>query len=631
MVYGAARKDATKVLLFFLTEFLIKQEVVFARVYGIIVNNDFVDCNSATKQGAFAKGDFFMLQFSCVVRNADDVALCIRRFREEMPKKYKGLLISIFTVKSDPKKILILAQKFGKAFPSAVIAGSMTTDVIHNGGVRVNAAVVGFSVFQSSEVRVAAFDNVDTLAEDGKKFCARAKRMKHLAAVGIFATLHAVDIQPFLDRLAPLNDKVVIFGGGANTLENAPACVFTKNEIVEEGLVAILFSGPELHVHASLNFGWKPLGREFVITKMDGDHVVTEIDHQPAAHIYEQYLGVPKDKHFARDTLAFPVFVRRGNSYVARHTVDCRKDGALLFIADLHEGETIRLSYGDPAGMIEDAKAGYTDMAMFRPEGLLILSCYAHRMFLHGDVKFELAPAREIAPSFGYYTYGEIFRFSENIGVHNMMLLTVGFREGAKPSSPLPVRGEMPTRLKDSLLIVDRLVRFISATTAELDRMARMDRLTQIANRGETESVLKQGIKFAQSNAMPLSVIMLDIDDFKKINDTYGHDVGDRVLIETAKVLSAHVRLGDTVGRWGGEEFLMVLLETDEKKAVQISENIREAIAALHVLPRGKGFTASFGVARLAPRETFDAFYQRVDGALYQAKHNGKNCVCLDK
>ncbi|MBP3689898.1 MAG: GGDEF domain-containing protein, partial [Schwartzia sp.] len=103
------------------------------------------------------------------------------------------------------------------------------------------------------------------------------------------------------------------------------------------------------------------------------------------------------------------------------------------------------------------------------------------------------------------------------------------------------------------------------------------------------------------------------------------------VLVETAKVLSAHVRLGDTVGRWGGEDFLIILLETDEKKAVQIAENIREAIAALHVLPRGKGFTASFGVARLAPRETFDTFYQRVDGALYRAKHNGKNCVCLDE
>lgn len=579
-----------------------------------------------------------MLQFSQIIRSDDDVALCIRRVQEKIPKKYKGLLISIFTVESDPTKILALARQLGNAFPSAAIAGSMTTDVIYNGGVRVNAAVVGFSVFQSSEVRVASFGNLGTLSEDGKLFCAKAKQLDHLAAVGIFGTLHAIDIQPFLNCLAPLDEKVIIFGGGANTLENAPACVFTKDEVIEEGLVAILFSGPDLHVHASLNFGWKPLGREFVITKMEGDHVVTEIDHQPAARIYEQYLGVPPDRHFSRDTLAFPVFVRRGNSYVARHTVDCRNDGALLFIADLHEGETVRLSYGDPGEMIEDAKAGYTDMATFRPEGLLILSCYAHRMFLHGDVKFELSPAREVAPSVGYYTYGEIYRFADNIGIHNMMLLTVGFREGEKPATPLPVRGEMPTRLKDSLLIVERLVRFVSATTAELeaanaelDRLARMDRLTQIANRGETEDVLKEAITFSHKNSMPISILMLDIDDFKKINDTYGHDVGDRVLTETSKILRAHVRLGDTVGRWGGEEFLLILLNAEEKSAVQIANRIREAIAALRVLPDDKGFTASFGVARIAPGDSFETFYQRVDGALYKAKRSGKNCVYLSR
>ena len=194
----------------------------------------------------------------------------------------------------------------------------------------------------------------------------------------------------------------------------------------------------------------------------------------------------------------------------------------------------------------------------------------------------------------------------------------------------------MPTRLKDSLLIVERLVRFVSATTAELeaanaelDRMARMDRLTQIANRGETEKVLKEAIALAHKDSMPVSVLMLDIDDFKRINDTYGHDVGDRVLTETSKILRAHVRLGDTVGRWGGEEFLLVLLNAEEKSAVQIANRIREAIAALRVLPDGKGFTASFGVAHIIPGDSFETFYQRVDGALYQAKRSGKNCVYL--
>ena len=577
-----------------------------------------------------------MQQFSYTIRRADDVAACIARFREAAPESCKSLLITVFTTSVNQEQILRLTGRLGDAFPDAIIAGCMTTDVIRHGGVNVNAAVVSFSVFATSEVKVERFNNPETLAEDGKKFCARAKRLEHLAGICILGTLHALDVQPFLDRLAGLDDRVVIFGGGANTVKDAPACVFTRDEILEEGLLAITYAGPELHVHASLNFGWKPLGREFTITKMIGSHIVEEIDHQPAANIYEQYLGIRPDKNFARDTLAFPVFVRRGGSYVARHTIGCGPQGSLLFIADLHEGETIRLAYGDPREMIEDAKAGYADMAAFRPEALSILSCYAHRMFLHGDVKFELAPARDIAPSQGFYTYGEIFRFAGRVGVHNMMLLTVGFREGKKPLSPLPVRGEMPTRLKDSLLLVERLVRFVSATTAELetaneelDRMARTDRLTQIANRGETESTLKNAVAVAEKNHTPVSVLMLDIDNFKKVNDIYGHDVGDRVLTETSKVLRAHVRQGDTVGRWGGEEFLLILPHTDEQAAVQVAERIREAVAALRILPGERGFTASFGVARIAPGESFEAFYQRVDAALYEAKHSGKNCVRL--
>lgn len=575
-----------------------------------------------------------MRQFSCLVRPGEDAAACIERFRANMPERCKSLLITVFTTSVENERILGLTRQLGDAFSTAAIVGCMTTDAIRNGGINVNATVVSFSAFEKSEVSVACFDNPETLDEDGRLFCERAMRIKDLAAVGVFGTLHALDIQPFLNRLAALDDDVVIFGGGANTNKNASACVFTKDEVMEEGLIAIAYAGSELHVHTSLNFGWKPLGREFTITKMTGAHIVEEIDRQPAARIYEQYLGILPDKHFQRDTLAFPVFVRRGGRYVARHTIGCRNDGSLLFIADLHEGETIRLAYGDPREMIEDAKAGYADMAAFRPEGLCILSCYAHRMFLRGDVKFELAPARDIAPSDGFYTYGEIFRFGRSVGIHNMMLLTVGFREGEKPTAPLPLRGEMPTRLKDSLLLVERLVRFVSATTAELesanvelDRMARTDRLTQIANRGETEAILKETVVRVAEKDTPVSVLMLDIDDFKKVNDIYGHDVGDRVLTETSRILRAHVRQGDTVGRWGGEEFLLVLPNTDAKDAALVADRIRKALAELRVLPGDRSFTASFGVARIVPGESFDAFYRRVDAALYEAKHRGKNCV----
>lgn len=576
-----------------------------------------------------------MQQLSYVIRHADDVAVCIEKFRANAPEKYKSLLITVFTTSVKPEPILALTRRLGDAFPQAVIAGCMTTDVIRNGGVNVNASVVSFSVFRTSTVQLEIFSNPETLTEDGRAFYRRAKRVKNLAAVGILGTLHAFDLQPFLNSLSALDDNIVIFGGGTNTTKDAPACVFTRDEVLEEGLVVITYAGPELHVHASRNFGWKPLGRKFVITKMTGNHIVEEVDHQPAVQIYTKYLGIRPGKTFDRDTLAFPVFVRRGSNYMARHTVGCRPDGSLLFIADLHEGETIRLSYGDPREMIEDAKAGCADMAVFRPEGIFLLSCYAHRMFLHGDVKFELAPLREIAPSFGFYTYGEIFRFARSVSVHNMLILNIGFREGEMPSAPLPAKRDTSERLKDSMLLVERLVHFVSATTSELEsanrelnHMARTDRLTQIANRGETETLLKEAVALAAAkDTESLSVLMLDIDDFKKVNDIYGHDVGDKVLTETAKVLRSHVRLGDTVGRWGGEEFLLILPKATEEAAANIADRIRKAIAEIRVLPNDRSFTASFGVARVAPGETFDEFYRRVDSALYDAKNSGKNCV----
>ncbi len=575
-----------------------------------------------------------MRQFSYTVRRDEDIDDCIRRFQIIAPKTFKSLLITIFTTFPDTEQIQKLIKKVGDAFPTAVIAGCVTTDIVQDGSVYVNSAGVSFSVFETSTVKVITCRDPETLAEDGKKLRTRAKRTKDLRAVGIMATIHSIDIQPFLDEIALLDESIVLFGGGANTLIDAPASVFTREEILDEGLLAVLFSGPELHVKSTLKFGWKPLGREFTVTKMAGNHVVEEIDHEPACRIYEKYLGITPDNHFPGDALAFPIFVKRGGMYVARYIVDFRSDGALLIIADLHEGEKVRLAYGDPGGMIEDARSGFVEMADFQPSGMFILTCLAHRMFLKDDVKLELTSARDVSPSLGYYTYGEIFRTGDSVSIHNMMMITVGFREGEKPALPHALKEDIQERLNDSLLLVDRLVHFISATTAELenankelDRMARTDRLTQIANRGETEAALKEAIGYFQQHKGCMSALMLDLDDFKKINDSFGHDVGDNALTETAKILRAHVRAGDTVGRWGGEEFLLVLPKTTEKEAKIIAERIRKTIEAMNILPEKKKITASFGAACLIAGEDFSAFYRRLDHALYEAKHSGKNCV----
>ena len=121
-------------------------------------------------------------------------------------------------------------------------------------------------------------------------------------------------------------------------------------------------------------------------------------------------------------------------------------------------------------------------------------------------------------------------------------------------------------------------------------------------------------------------LFLIDIDHFKLINDTYGHDVGDEVLIELAKVLRAGVRISDVVSRWGGEEFMLLGIELDQPQACLLAEKLRKFINQRNFQFVGK-ITVSIGVAQIVENETPEALQKRVDQALYAAKDNGRDCV----
>lgn len=119
---------------------------------------------------------------------------------------------------------------------------------------------------------------------------------------------------------------------------------------------------------------------------------------------------------------------------------------------------------------------------------------------------------------------------------------------------------------------------------------------------------------------------MLDIDHFKAVNDTYGHNTGDMVLQEFAKILQSTCRETDTVGRWGGEEFLIICPDTNREAALTLAETIRANIEA-NDFPRVEQVTASLGVGLCQPDDNIDTVMERTDAALYQAKANGRNQI----
>lgn len=159
-----------------------------------------------------------------------------------------------------------------------------------------------------------------------------------------------------------------------------------------------------------------------------------------------------------------------------------------------------------------------------------------------------------------------------------------------------------------------------------LEVAANTDRLTQLYNRQYLDTIIEKEHARAARYQTAFALILIDCDHFKAVNDTHGHQVGDTVLGEMARLLRETVRASDIVGRWGGEEFLLVLPDTGITSAARLSEKLRQTVE-IHEFPVVKHKTASFGVALLKPGEEINDFISRVDQALYRAKLNGRNRV----
>ena len=168
------------------------------------------------------------------------------------------------------------------------------------------------------------------------------------------------------------------------------------------------------------------------------------------------------------------------------------------------------------------------------------------------------------------------------------------------------------------------------ARAETLARTAMTDPLTGLANRRALTDTLDDSIAHAHHTGTALSVISVDLDHFKQLNDTHGHDAGDQALVTIATTLADCVRNEDLVGRWGGEEFLIIAPGIDEQGARALAERARGVIAA-QPLDGGERLTASFGVASLQRDEDRQSLLRRVDRALYAAKDQGRNQVVLQE
>lgn len=161
---------------------------------------------------------------------------------------------------------------------------------------------------------------------------------------------------------------------------------------------------------------------------------------------------------------------------------------------------------------------------------------------------------------------------------------------------------------------------------AKLEYLATIDSLTSIFNRRKFNEILSYELKRNERHGKGLSLIMCDLDNFKNINDNFGHAAGDEVLIAFTTMISGAIRKSDIFARWGGEEFALLLPETNLETATRIAGKLR-LITDTNVIPHIGRITASFGVTEHHLDDTDISFIKRADQALYKAKENGRNRV----
>jgi len=177
-------------------------------------------------------------------------------------------------------------------------------------------------------------------------------------------------------------------------------------------------------------------------------------------------------------------------------------------------------------------------------------------------------------------------------------------------------------RYQEELISINKL---LNLQNKQFEDLAKTDQLTGLFNRIGIRDTLYDGLHAWKSDRTPFSFVMIDIDHFKKINDTHGHDIGDQVLQHSAHLLKENVRRSDVLARWGGEEFILVCPNTDLKQGEVVAELLRSKLEEAEIIP-GVKITASFGVATLS-EPNLDHLFKSADEALYEAKAQGRNMV----
>ncbi|MBR5336404.1 MAG: diguanylate cyclase [Lachnospiraceae bacterium] len=572
-------------------------------------------------------------------------------------RKDSTLLIHLFCGISDRDFAQKVVDSLSHAFPEAEIAGIVSNGEIIDGTISQQCILMSAILFEQSTISVVAFTGDSFSARSvGETLLSIALETPDLKALELLMNGKMLGFAEVYGCLNKCDVDLPFFGGYAmgHDIDKDPTFLLTKYGVIDDGLVAVLYSGKDLHVDAGRTTGWKKLGRPFTVTGAEGRKLIS-MNGIPAYQLYDSFLKFPNDEVLSRYALEFPLIIQKGKMELLRHPQERLEDDSIMLDGSVSEKMSIYLSYGDPSTIIERINRRCNHIRDFEPEAILLYSCYGRKNYWGNFIDWEMEPFQKLACTGGGCIGGQIMRNHQTGRVieHRLTLLSVAMREGEKKNIPLPSCQVDEAILKGRTSLINRMSTLVENTVLELQksidslqemnekleeanrelhRVAVTDALTGLYNRREIERLIHSALLALNDPGKELSLIMLDIDYFKKVNDTYGHDVGDIVIKDVAAIIKSFVNdsSGQAAGRWGGEEFFLLLPGKGIKEAASIAEELRKTVEA-HEFGTAGHKTVSLGVVSVNAASDYLGIFTRADQALYEAKEGGRNRVVIAK
>ena len=398
-----------------------------------------------------------------------------------------------------------IREKVREFLPRAVVVGMTETLFSQDASyVRINCAF-----FQNAKVRLLEFAGIpEDFGRLGLEMGQKVAAMQDARAAMVLGVM-APKLNKFINSFVVGNENVVVFGALAGMYEEGiddkslSTSLFSLDsgnkmvnqyivgsDCMEHGLVVAVFSGENLSVRADYTLGWKPLGKEMVITETAGQTGIGKLDDMPAVDIYRHYLKVIPDENFLQNIAEFPLVIDRNGCPIARVPPGFDEDGRLFFTGDVRVGERVRLSYAVLEEFLHETELASEKMSQFAPEALYLNVCGTRSLFLQEKAQMEHIYYQRSANQLNACSgTGEIYCYQGHGGILNCALVAVGFREGRSKSAltifdePENVEENAPVRLSA------RVAAFLEAVTRELEDSNR--ELSEMARESEKASIDK--------------------------------------------------------------------------------------------------------------------------------------------